>query len=300
MVAIQVITESNARIASSLPAGLVAVFAELKALNPGGEYHYIRNGSSLLENVDQACQYIKEREPVTNLLFLSCGTLITGKQTSEGLNYPMALAHYSRARFIVNLLPQLRKAPSLRRVVTVGAGTKEGTIFPDDFQANILGVLSFRGHLTSMITLSLAAVAWQAPEVSFVHDYPGFVKTGLPRELTGVAASVSKVVFAPLMAVLQIPIEETGERQLYLATTARFPPRGGSGAEGVAVEEGVSASAGFDGTPAGGVYSVDYEAEGPGQKVEETLQNYKKSGMGEKVWNHTEEEFVRITGKLAI
>lgn len=212
----------------------------------------------------------------------------------------MALAYYSRARFIVNLLPQLRKAPSLRRVVTVGAGTKEGTIFRDDFQANTLGVLSFRGHLTSMITLSLDAVARQAPEVSFVHDYPGFVKTGLSRELTGVAASVSKVVFAPLMAVLQIPIEETGERQLYLATSARFPPRDGGGAEGVALREGVTASTGFDGTPAGGIYSVDYEAEGPGQKVEETLQNYKKNNMGDKVWNHTEEEFVRITGKPAI
>lgn len=213
----------------------------------------------------------------------------------------MALAYYSRARFIVNLLPHLRKAPSLRRVVTVGAGTKEGTIFPGDFQANALGVLSFRGHLTSMITLSLDEIARrQAPEVSFVHDYPGFVKTGLSRELTGVAASIGRVVFAPLMAVLQIPIEETGERQLYLATSARFPPRDGSGAEGVALGEGVTASVGFDGTPAGGVYSVDYEAEGPGQKVVEILRNYKKSGMGEKVWNHTEEEFVRITGKPAI
>lgn len=213
----------------------------------------------------------------------------------------MALAYYSRARFIVNLLPHLRKAPSLRRVVTVGAGTKEGTIFPDDFQASTLGVLSFRGHLTSMITLSLDAIARrQAPEVSFVHDYPGFVKTGLSRELTGVAASIGRVVFAPLMAVLQIPIEETGERQLYLATSARFPPRDGSGAEGVALGEGVTASVGFDGTPAGGVYSVDYEAEGPDQKVEEILLNYKKSGMGDKVWGHTQEEFVRITGKPAI
>ncbi|KAF3001564.1 hypothetical protein E8E14_000157 [Neopestalotiopsis sp. 37M] len=338
MVAIQTITESNVRIASSLPAGLVAVFAgatsgigestlrqftkrvqrpriyflgrrenegqriqaELKALNPGGEYHYVKNDSSLLENVDQACQYIREREPVINLLFLSCGTLITGKQTSEGLSYPMALAYYARARFIVNLLPQLKRAQSLRRVITVGAGTKEGAIYPDDFQANNLGMLTFRGHLTSMITLSLDAIAKQAPEVSFVHDYPGFVKTGLSRELTGVTASITKVMFQPLMAILQIPIEETGERQLYLATSARFPPRDGSGAEGVALGEGVTTSVGFDGTPAGGVYSVDYEAEGPGQKVEEILQNYNKSGMGEKVWSHTEEEFVRITGKSAI
>lgn len=221
-------------------------------------------------------------------------------ETSEGLNYPMALAYYARARFIVNLLPQLKRAQSLRRVITVGAGTKEGAIYPDDFQANNLGMLTFRGHLTSMITLSLDAIAKQAPEVSFVHDYPGFVKTGLSRELTGVTASITKVMFQPLMAILQIPIEETGERQLFLATSARFPPRNGSGAEGVSLGECGTISVGFDGTPAGGVYSVDYEAEGPGEKVEEILRNHKKSGMREKVWNHTEEEFIRITGKPAI
>lgn len=129
MVAIQAITESNVRIASSLPAGLVAVFAgatsgigestlrqftkrvqrpriyflgrrenegqriqaELKALNPGGEYHYVKNDSSLLENVDQACQYIREREPAINLLFLSCGTLITGKSKNPPAR---VLAHH--------------------------------------------------------------------------------------------------------------------------------------------------------------------------------------------------------------
>lgn len=42
----------------------------------------------------------------------------------------------ARTRFIVNLLPQLKKAQSLRRVVTVGAGGKEGPVIPSDWQAN--------------------------------------------------------------------------------------------------------------------------------------------------------------------
>jgi NADP-dependent 3-hydroxy acid dehydrogenase YdfG len=131
MVAIHTITESNVRIAGSLPAGLVAVFAgatsgigestlrqftkraqkpriyflgrrenegqrvqaELKALNPGGEYHYVENDSSLLGNVDQACQYIREREPAINLLFLSCGTLITGKRKVPSVCAPAYYGH---------------------------------------------------------------------------------------------------------------------------------------------------------------------------------------------------------------
>lgn len=157
------------------------------------------------------------------------------EETDEGLNYPTALVYYSRTRFIVNLLPQLRQAPFLRRVIAVAAGGKEGKVFPDDLQARKLSAFTFRGHATSMITLSLEAIAKQAPEVSFVHVYPGFVNTGLSRELTGIGPAIAKVVFKPVMALLQIPVDETGERQTYFATSARFPPRSGD-ADGIALQ----------------------------------------------------------------
>jgi NADP-dependent 3-hydroxy acid dehydrogenase YdfG len=118
MVSLELIRASNSQIATSLPAGLVAVFAgatsgigeatlkqfaqqtqqpriyflgrresegnrikaELKHLNPAGEYHFIKNDASLLKNVDDACRYLRGRESAINLLFLSCGTLITKKR----------------------------------------------------------------------------------------------------------------------------------------------------------------------------------------------------------------------------
>ncbi|KAI1077727.1 hypothetical protein F5B20DRAFT_572180 [Whalleya microplaca] len=340
MRSIEAIRESNGRIATSLPAGLVVLFvgatsgigettlkqltkrvqrpriyflgrrenegkriqAELEELNLEGEYHYMKYDVSLLKNVDEACRYIKERESAINLLFLSSGTLISGRQTDEGLHYPLALTYYSRTRFIVNLLPELRQASSLRRVVTVGAGGKEGPVFSADFQANNLNILSFRGHLTSMITLSLEALAKQAPEVSFVHDYPGFVKTGLYRELTGISAFIIRVVFKPVVALLQIPIDETGERQVYFATSARFPARDveRKDADGVALSESIEIAVGTNSRPGGGVYSIDYEAEGTSQRVQELIENLTKDGTAEKVWKHTEEEFVRITGSSAV
>lgn len=231
-------------------------------------------------------------------------------ETDEGLHYPMALVYYARTRFIVNLLPQLKQAKSLRRVVTVAAGGKEGAVATTDWQANKIGTLSFRPHATSMITLTLLAIARQAPSVSFIHAYPGFVNTGMSRELTGIIPAISKVVFAPLMAMLRIPIDEAGERQLYLATSARFPPRDllqatGTGTsqgsdEMIPLGKGVHTAVGADGSPGGGVYSVDYEAEGTSEKVQGVLKGLDKDGTAEKVWKHVQEEFVRITGKTAI
>lgn len=117
MVSLEAIRESNNRISSDLPAGLVAVFfgatsgigetslkqfakhakqpriyfagrrehegnrikTELKALNCNGEYHYIKCDASLLKNVDQLCRDIKTKESALNLLFVTVGTLITDK-----------------------------------------------------------------------------------------------------------------------------------------------------------------------------------------------------------------------------
>ena len=170
-----------------------------------------------------------------------------------------------------------------------------------------------------MITLSLATIATRVPgadEVSFVHDYPGFVKTGLSRELKGFGPAVMKVLFAPVMALLQIPIEETGERQLYLATSARFPPyRHGENGDGDGVRvpvagvrppvteedakvgEGVGIGA-VDGKLGGGVYSVDYEAEGSSVKTREVLSKLEEQGVADLIWEHTQKEFLRITGSL--
>lgn len=118
MVSLELIRDSNLHIATSLPAGLVAVFvgatsgigettlkqfakhteqprvyfigrrasegtriqAELKHLNPAGEYHFVENNVSLLKNVDEVCRHIRAQESSINLLFLSCGTLITQKR----------------------------------------------------------------------------------------------------------------------------------------------------------------------------------------------------------------------------
>ena len=116
-ITIEQIRASNAQISSTLPSGIVAVFAgatsgigetslkqfakntvkpriyflgrsqssgdrirgELEALNPGGEYFFLSVDVSLLRAVDDVCREIKARERTLNLLFLSTGSMITGR-----------------------------------------------------------------------------------------------------------------------------------------------------------------------------------------------------------------------------
>ncbi len=223
-------------------------------------------------------------------------------ETTEGLHFAVALAYYSRNRFIVNLLPLLQKATALRRVVTVFTGCKEGPVDTSDFQGWKIPLLSMRGHASSMVTMSLEAIAKKAPDVTFIHDFPGPVKTGLGRDATGVGMFVLKTlsrIIGPLITNY-IPIVECGERHLFVATSARYPASTtGDASSGVPLEDGVAVARGTSGKIGSGVYSVDWDGESARPKVEELLAKFRKEGTVEQVWNHTEEEFKRITGREA-
>lgn len=114
MVALNAVQASNSTLATSLPAGMVAVFVgatsgigefalktfaqcttspkiyivgrsqeaadrilpECRELNPGGQYIFIKSDVSLLKNVDDVCQKILAKEPSINLLFQSQGSML--------------------------------------------------------------------------------------------------------------------------------------------------------------------------------------------------------------------------------
>ncbi|AEO56691.1 hydrogenase/reductase-like protein [Thermothelomyces thermophilus ATCC 42464] len=292
------------------------VRAELQKINPEGEYNFISVDVSLLRSVDDVCREIGAKESAINLLFLSTGTIVRGNETAEGLHYFAAVAYYARMRFVVNLLPLLQRATGLRRVVTVAAGTKEGLVDAGDMQGRRASVRALRGHVASLATLALEAVAARrAPGVAFVHDYPGYVQTPLgQRDATGLTAVVlaaANAVLGLLAPLIAVPLDESGERHLFLATSARFPPRdingdgggsesGGGDGSGVPLPAGVAVARGTDGETGSGVYSVDQDAESAPAKVERLLDGLRKDGTAEKVWTDLETEFVRITGATSI
>ena len=205
----------------------------------------------------------------------------------------VALTYYSRVRFILNFLPLLQNATSLRRVVYVRGGGYEGPLHPNDFQARHVPFIQLRGHLATMISLGHEAVAKTAPDVSFVHDFPGAVNTALFTHVKGVLGLAMRTYFSLLGRWICVPIEECGERHLYLATSSRYPPVWGE-CPAVCLGDGIEVAEGNTGEVGSGVYSILWDCDSSSLAVKKLLAKYRDKGMVEELWRHTGSEFNRI------
>ncbi|KAI0553484.1 NAD(P)-binding protein [Xylaria curta] len=327
MVSLSSVRSSNSLISSNLPAGLVGLFvggtsgvgeaalkkfaqyatrprayfvgrsqeaadrivAECRSLNPAGSYVFRKADVSLIHNVDEVCEEIKTKEKAINILFLSCGVpSMDRSKTTEDIHLLAALNYYSRIRFIDNLLPLIQRAPVLRRVVTVGGSGYESELDTTDFPALRVSQDKLRGHLTALVTLGLEAVAQRAPDISFVHDYPGTVRTKLLDYLSEEVLRTLKFM----------PIDESGERQLYIATSARFPPADRVHTVGVPLGEGIEVATGTSGVVGSGMYSIASDCEDVSPTILELLGVMRRQGLVQEVRQHTEDEFHRAaTGR---
>lgn len=227
-------------------------------------------------------------------------------ETEEGMSYLMSLTYFGRMRMAKNLLPLLQRATGLRRVVSSFTGAKEGRVYDDDWQGKE-GKVPFtaaRGHGATMMTLGLETLAKEAPDVSFVHAFPGKVKTSIIRSDDSAILRSMTLVFKVMFFVTgYTPIVEVGERHTFYCTSARFPPRqlaDDPGSAGTELPDGVSVANGVDGSAGGGVYSVDTFGESADAKVEELLASYRKDGTADKLWKYTESEWQRVTGTLSL
>ncbi|KAF7551200.1 hypothetical protein G7046_g7788 [Stylonectria norvegica] len=335
MVALPDVIASNQRIPSTLPSGLVAVFVggtsgvgeytlkafsryapsprvyvigrsqeaadrilkECRESNPKGTFEFFKTDVSLLKNVDEVCRKIKTKETTINILFQSQGSMAFDTITSEGLPQGFALGVHSRTRFMLNLLPLVQRASSLRRIVSVLAASLEGAIDTDNIYCRGFGMFPQRDQTASIQTLLLQELARRAPGVSFVHDVPGLVKGGITRDAKGFKNNLFVLIGKAFQPFFQTPPAECGERQLFLATSARYPPGQGEAlAGGVPVNEKLEVAGGSDGRSGSGVYTVNVQCDSSPAKVVELLAQFHKDGTAEKVWDHIMADFKKITG----
>ncbi|PVH94465.1 putative short-chain dehydrogenases/reductase [Periconia macrospinosa] len=335
MVALAEVIASNKRVATELPAGLVAVFvggtsgvgeytlksfarytikprvyivgrsqeaanrilSECQQLNKDGSYEFIPADVSLLKNIDPVCRHIKRKESVINVLFQSQGNMAFTKTTSEGLPLASGIATHGRTRFILNLLPLLQNAaPGLRRVISVGAASYEGPIDVNNLAGANLSLTQWRDQLASMQTLLLEKIACRASDVSFIHCVPGVVKGGIMREMESDFKMKAMVLITGLLApLINTSPEECAERHVFLATSARYPSRDGS-ASGVAVYGKNKVAKGSDGEVGSGMYTLSQKCNSSPAKVEDLLRGFRENGVRDKVWEYVKAAFLRITG----
>ncbi len=162
------------------------------------------------------------------------------------------------------------------------------------------------GTCVPFLQLANTVIGVDDIQVSFIHDFPGAVKTNLGKDVKTVQMALLTAVFKVIGPLVTIPFDEAGERQLFVATSARFPPRaaaaseGGGAAAGVPLAPGVGVARGTDGKPGSGVYSISVEGESARPKEEQLLADYRQNGTLQKVWEHTEGEFIRVTGAASV
>ncbi|KAK0546588.1 hypothetical protein OC845_004541 [Tilletia horrida] len=272
---------------------------EIDAFGTGTQLEFLPADLSLIRNVDKICAEIQAKEKAINVLFMSQGNANFRTKTEEGLNSLWAVGFFGRLRFIHNLVPQLSAASGLRRVVSVLAGTKEGPVYPEDLQGSKVSLVQTRGHLVSAFTLSLEQIAAKNPTISFVHDYPGFVRGSLLRDYPLVQAFLPVAWTFTRLTGLGGYVEETesGERHVFLATSVRYPPAspGESSAQGVPLLDGLAVSVGTDGKPGSGVYVADEACEAGNAKVVAVLEGHRQKGYGPKIFATVQQEWARIT-----
>ncbi len=127
-----------------------------------------------------------------------------------------------------------------------------------------------------------------------MHDFPGAVNTSLFDRMEGIVGVVMRAYIYLLGRWICVLIEECGERHLYFATGARFPPvRAGSA--GVPLKDEADVACGTTGRVGSGVYSVEWDGASASSTVQKLLAGYRDKGMVEEIWQHTESEFKRIT-----
>ncbi|PYH92167.1 short-chain dehydrogenases/reductase [Aspergillus ellipticus CBS 707.79] len=264
------------------------ILEELRASNPNGTFRFVQADVSLLQNVDTACAEIKAKEDHIDLLFMSTGHLaMSKKETPEGLENNHVLRYYSRMRFTQNLLPLLQASRNSPRVVTVLGGGQEGTIELDNLALDKSWTfLKSTTYAATMNSLAVEHLAAAHPDISFLHVFPGLVRTPLINATVGnLAGSVLGVLSRPF----SLSMEESGERNLFLATSAAYPSAkvggGSAGGSGTVV-------ASSTGKVGGGSYILGYDGKNATQ--EKLMADYRGREFPAKVWQHTLDTFQRV------
>jgi len=268
---------------------------------------FIETEVSLIKNVDKAAEEIKSAESKLDLLFQSQGGLsfAARTETTEGIDISQAVRYYSRLRFVYDLLPLLNNADH-SRVVSILAGGQEVTLnFEDlEFRNNFNGFKA-AGNGATQTTLAFEELAKTNPNITWIHKYPGLVSTGLFEKLFGTAkgiwaapATLAKWVLVPILNLFSTSPDVVGERGLFVATSARYPPANPkSNVVGVALPAGVEvaeSSVVTDGK-GNGVYLLDEKDEsGPGAPV---LVGYRADGSSKRVWEDTQAVWDHALGR---
>lgn len=246
------------------------------------KHEFILCDVTLMKNVETATVDILKRFEKINYLVLTTSVLSMGPrdETAEGIDKTLAVHYYARWLFIQRLLPGLTQAKAqgedakVLSVLAAGMGReidlqdlglkKTHTFGKAQTQGPVYNDLMLEVRFPFCSTLHLFTVcqefASQNPDMTFIHSYPGFVRTNQ------ISASPSTLlrVLGPVLQVLIYPLSTSAadSGDFMLAALMRCPS---------------------------GVFSV-----GPtGKDTPAKKKTYDVVEAKKKLWDHTSQEITR-------
>lgn len=150
--------------------------------------------------------------------------------------------------------------------------------------------------------MAMEHLATQAPEVSFLHMYPGFVRTP-NQDQPGVFYALVRTIMYVFGRWICVSLEDSGERSLFHSTSAKYPPQNYRSLEGdpapnhpftagVPLPDGVLVAEASEGSQGKGIYLVNWDGEIMPENP--LFAKYRANGMKKKIWQHISEEFERV------
>ncbi|TDL25333.1 NAD(P)-binding protein [Rickenella mellea] len=185
---------------------IIAKFPKPTVSSPSGAplHEFVQCDATLMKNVGVTTSDLLARLPKLNFLVLSQGALnVQGRsETEEGIDKKLALNHYSRFKFINDLLPLLQKAADAgedaKAMSVLGAG-HAGKIDVNDLglkkgyglTAAALGAATYNDCMVEEFGA-------RNPSIAFTHIYPGVVRTPIFGRMHWTMALLSPILMGVL------------------------------------------------------------------------------------------------------
>ncbi|KAL1754905.1 hypothetical protein FB107DRAFT_214716 [Schizophyllum commune] len=169
---------------------------------------------TLMRNVHAAAESIKQQLSTINYLVISAGffTLSGRNETEEGIDRKLAAHYYARWAFINDLLPQLKAAVEKgeeAKVMSVFSAGHGGPIDVNDL--GLKRTYSLKNAAYQSITyndLALEEFSARSPDISFIHTYPGTVRTNIVKNSDSYLIKALTYLFYPIAYLRTVVSEE--------------------------------------------------------------------------------------------
>jgi len=157
-------------------------------------------------------------------LILSPGLLtFQGRtETQDGIDIKLQLHYYARFLIVQELLPLLKAAAAAgeeARVLTVLHAGQGGPLHKDDLDLkHSYGLKAAADSATLYSDLMVQEWSERNPEVTFVHAFPGIVRTDLARE----SSLPLRLLFGTMAALVGTSAEVCGDYMTYAVTAPEY------------------------------------------------------------------------------